>query len=416
MKIKTIITSTGLNGFAHKDLAAIKTGVAPNGFFYDGDPVTPGFSAVSQTGYVLSLMLHLEDGSIAHGDCLDVIFAGAAGRDPLFNPSEHRAAVEEVIIPALQDQDVSSFRSLAEKLDRLQYEGRPLHTALRYGLSQALLHATSIARRCTMAQVVAEEYGTTLGNQLVPILISIPKTDPFVLDRMIMKRIEILPHASFTVVEADLGNDGGKLIDYARQLAQRIGEIGTEGYRPRIHLDTYGTIGELFENNVADITAYLEKVQQAAAPYELIIESPIIASTMDAQISLYRNLREEISRRGLGVKLVVDEWCNTLEDIRKFGAANATDYVQIKAPDLGGLTNTIEAINYCREIGLGCCLGGTANETDQSSRITTHVGLACGPDFLLGKPGLGGDAALMIMRNEMSRAIALHEAFSGGSR
>jgi methylaspartate ammonia-lyase len=255
--------------------------------------------------------------------------------------------------------------------------------------------------------VIAEDYGTALGTAVVPILVSIPKTDPLVLDRMIMKRADLLPHASFTVVEADLGRTGEKLIAYAGQLARRIGAVGAADYRPRLHLDTYGTIGELFGNDVAAIADYLGRVSEVARPYELMIESPIIAGTMDGQIALYRALRKAVRARGLPVRLIVDEWCNTLEDIRRFGAAEAADFVQIKMPDLGGITNSIAAVLHCREIGLGCCLGGTANETDHSSRITTHVALATGPDFLLGKPGLGGDAALMIMRNEMARTLVL---------
>ena len=38
---------------------------------------------------------------------------------------------------------------------------------------------------------------------------------------------------------------------------------------------------------------------------------------------------------------------------------------------------------------MGSSLGGTANETDHSARICTHIGLACSPDFMLSKPGLG---------------------------
>ena len=34
-------------------------------------------------------MLVLEDGQIAFGDCADVILAGVAGRDPLFNAEAH---------------------------------------------------------------------------------------------------------------------------------------------------------------------------------------------------------------------------------------------------------------------------------------------------------------------------------------
>ena len=43
----------------------------------------------------------------------------------------------------------------------------------------------------------------------------------------------------------------------------------------------------------------------------------------------------------------------------------------------------------------------------QSSRISTHVGLACQADILIAKPGQGVDEALMIERNEMNRTLAL---------
>ena len=62
---------------------------------------------------------------------------------------------------------------------------------------------------------------------------------------------------------------------------------------------------------------------------------------------------------------------------------------------------------HCRRKGIGVCLGGTGNETDQSTRICAHIGLATQPDFMLSKPGLGGDEAIMIQSNEMARALAL---------
>ena len=107
-----------------------------------------------------------------------------------------------------------------------------------------------------------------------------------------MKRPELLPHADFSTVE-QIGYSGEKLKDYAGRIAARLTQIGGDDYRPRIHLDIYGT------------------------------------------------------------------------------------------------------------------LGGSANETDQSARICTHIGLACRPDFMLSKPGLGVDEALMIQRNEMARTLAL---------
>ena len=84
--------------------------------------------------------------------------------------------------------------------------------------------------------------------------------------------------------------------------------------------------------------------------------------------------------------------------------------MQIKTPDLGGINNSIEAVLYCKSKNMGASLGGTANERDQSSRITTHIGLACQPDFLLSMPGLGADEALMIQTNEMARTLAILQA------
>ena len=37
------------------------------------------------------------------------------------------------------------------------------------------------------------------------------------------------------------------------------------------------------------------------------------------------------------VRLVVDEWCNTLADIEAFVAARAADVIHVKTPDLGGI-------------------------------------------------------------------------------
>ena len=80
-----------------------------------------------------------------------------------------------------------------------------LHTAVRYGLTQALLHATALAHKKTMAEIIAAEYGTTISKHPIPILASGHKDDPLQLDRTILKRVELLPHASFTIVKEHVG-------------------------------------------------------------------------------------------------------------------------------------------------------------------------------------------------------------------
>ena len=190
-------------------------------------------------------------------------------------------------------------------------------------------------------------------------------------------------------------------------MSGRIQAIGDADYRPTMHLDLYGTLGELFHMQLEPLVDYLGRLRQAAAPFPLLVESPVIAKTQDAQIETFKALREILRARSIAVGLIADEWCNTLADIKLFADRKCADYVQIKTPDLGGINNTIEAVLYCKRNGMGASLGGTANETDQSSRITTHIGLACGPDFLLSKPGLGVDEALMIQTNEMARTLEI---------
>ena len=43
----------------------------------------------------------------------------------------------------------------------------------------------------------------------------------------------------------------------------------------------------------------------------------------------------------------------------------------------------------------------SANETDHSARLSTHIELACSPDFMWSTPGLEANEALMMQANEM---------------
>ncbi|CAA9407778.1 MAG: Methylaspartate ammonia-lyase [uncultured Ramlibacter sp.] len=406
MKIADVVFVAGLSGYFNKDLQAVKAGAKPNGTFLEGKPLTSGYTQIVQAGAIISVLLVLEDGSVAVGECADVIFSGLAGRDPLFIPREHLPTLESVVRPWLTGRDVGRFRANAEEVDRMEVAGKRLHTALRYGLTQALLNATAVAGRETGAEVIAREYGSQLQRQPVGILASCHRGDALQLDRVIMKRAAVLPHASFTLAK-DLGREGEVLMEYAGAISRRIREVGAPDYKPRIHLDLYGTLGDLFGDDLEGLADYLVRLGEAAQPFDLLIESPVIARSRAEQIETFQRLKDLLRSRGSRVGLIADEWCNTLEDTRAFTQAKACDFVQIKTPDLGGINNSIDAVLFCKANGMGCCLGGTANETDISARVTAQIGLATGPDFLLSKPGIGADEGLMILTNEMLRTLAL---------
>jgi len=412
MRVKSVICSVGRSGYMHRDLMAIKAGARADGFLFHGKPYSAGFKKIVEPATIVSVMLELEDGQIAFGDCADVILAGVAGRDPAFRGEDHVGYLRSEIAPLLEGLDVAKFRNNAAQFDQHRHAGRPLHTAVRYGLTQALLHATALCQKRTMAEIIAAEYGTTIAKMPIPILASGHKDDPLQLDRAILKRVDLLPHASFTIVKDHIGLEGEKLLAFAAAVSKRISEIGDADYKPRIHLDVYGTLGELFGMKMEPLSDYLGRLAQAAQPYGLLVESPIIAKTQEEQITNFKKLRALLKEKGISLGLVADEWCNSLEDIRLFADVGASDFVQIKTPDLGGINNTIEAVLYCRSKKMGSSLGGTANETDHSARICTHIGLACSPDFMLSKPGLGVDEALMIQTNEMVRTLAILAARS----
>jgi methylaspartate ammonia-lyase len=414
MKINKVICAPGRSGYMHRDLMAIKAGAKQDGFLYKGKPVSPGFTdRIVEPATIISVMLELEDGQIAFGDCADVILAGVAGRDPAFNAKDHVDYLRSEIAPLLTGRDVGTFRANAGEMDKHQRNGKPLHTAVRYGLTQALLHATALSHKKTMAEVIASEYASTISKKPIPILASGHRDEWLQLDRIITKRVELLPHASFNVVKDHIGEKGEKLHEFVRRVAARVKEIGDADYKPTIHVDVYGTLGELFNMKIAPMVDYIGTLRDAAAPYALLVESPVIAATQRAQIEAFREARALLKQKGIPVGLIADEWCNTLEDIKLFADEKCADYVQIKTPDLGGINNTIEAVLYCKAHGMGASLGGTANETDHSARICTHIGLACQPDFMLSKPGLGVDEALMIQTNEMARTLAILEARKG---
>jgi methylaspartate ammonia-lyase len=340
-----------------------------------------------------------------------VQYSGAGGRDPVFNAAGAPADVDRYVRPRLVGSELCSFRDLAEQVDRLDTGAGPLHTAVRYGVTQALLDAVAHSRRLTMAEVVRDEYDT--GVELAPVPMFAQTGDDRYLnaEKMILKSVDVLPHGLVNNVETKLGEHGELLEQYVSWLVQRIGELGPEpNYRPRLHFDTYGTVGTAFGGDVPAVARYIAGLGRRAAPYRLTIEHPVDAGGRDAQIDTCVRLGEELRRLGSDVWISVDEWCNTLDDIRAFTAAGAADVIHVKTPDLGGLNNTAEALLHVRRAGLTAYCGGSANETDRSAQVCAHVAMACGAAQVLAKPGMGADEGMMIVGNEMARTSALAAA------
>jgi len=411
MKIKDIVCSPGYTGFFFDDQRAIKAGAREDGNTYIGAPLTEGFSKIRMAGESVSVMFVLEDGQVAFGDCAAVQYSGAGGRDPLFLAADFIPIIEREIKPLFVGREITNFKDMASLADKHinSQTGAPLHTAIRYGVTQAILDAVAKSKKTIMAKIVAEEYGLTISERLIPIFTQSGDDRYIRVDNMVIKGANVLPHGLINNLEK-LGPNGETLIEYVAWLAKRTQQLAPyDGYRPILHIDVYGTMSLEFGDDLDKIARCLDKVAAAAAPLTVRIEGPIDLGSRGAQIEGLSKLRAMLDRQGTQCEIVADEWCNTVEDVIEFANARAGHMGQIKTPDLGGINNTIEAVLYCKQSGYGAYLGGTCNETDRSAQICAHIAMATKPAQILAKPGMGVDEGFMIVFNEMHRVLALKD-------
>lgn len=392
MHVERVLVAAGVGGFVNDDQAAIRAGARRDGFLYPGEPLTPGFRRIRQPAAALSVMLVLEDGVVAHGDATSVQYAGAGGREPLLDPSAGLSA------DGLIGLDVSSFRASSERLAALG-----LSTALRYGVSQALLAAAAHAGRRTVAEVVAGEYATGAPLRPVPIFSQSGEDRRGAIDRMVLREVDELPHGLINNARELVGDDGSLLLEYVTWVRDRVLALrDRDDYQPVLHFDTYGTLGEVF--GVRECADFLLRLGEAAAPLKLRIEQPVDGGSRDGQIRVLAELRALLGGR---VELIADEWCNTLDDVRAFVAADCADMIQVKTPDLGGLDASIEALLACKAGGIGAYCGGSCTDTERAAQVITGLAMGVDADLLLARPGMGVDEAVMVTRNEMSRTQVL---------
>jgi len=410
MRIVDLVCAPGRTGFFFDDQRAIKAGAEPDGASYKGKPVTEGFTAIRQAGESISVMLRLEDGQIAYGDCAAVQYSGAGGRDPLFLAGNFIPFIEKHVKPTLIGRKITSFREMFTDLETMEVDGRHLHTAIRYGISQSILDAVAKSRHKLMCEVIAEEYGTTISDKMIPIFTQSGDSRYDNPDKMIIKGAEVLPHGLVNHVGTKLGDHGELLEEYIRWLRDRVITLRpVQDYNPVLHLDVYGTIAMVFGLDAQVMADYLVNLEKAAHPFKLRIEGPMDMEEREKQMLALSELTRVVDERGINVEIVADEWCNTLEDIKLFADNKAGHMVQVKTPDLGGIGNIVDAVLYCKERGIGAYQGGTCNETDRSAQVCVHIAMATQPDQILAKPGMGVDEGYMVVYNEMQRILALRE-------
>lgn len=383
------------------DQQAIRAGAGRDGFAYLGSPVTTGFSRIREPGRALTILVYTDDGNVVCGDCVQVQYSGVAGRAVPFTMREAADLVDRILGPLLRGQPLSSFRGLCSTV-----RAAGLPPWLEYGVSQALLRAVAWASRRTMAEVVMAEWGLPAPLRPVPVLAQGGEATREAVDRMVLKRADALPHGLVNNAATRVGSRGEILTELVGWVRNRVTRLAPDaGYRPVLHFDVYGTLGEVF-GGIEPIADYLLMLEAVAAPYRLRVEHPLDAGDRYRQMDQMSSLRAELRARGSQTELVADEWCNTLRDIEEFAAAGCVDMIHVKTPDLGCLDQTVTALLGCRRRGVAAYCGGTCNETAGSAQACAQVALACRADLVLAKPGMGVDEGLSIVRNEMRLVLA----------
>jgi methylaspartate ammonia-lyase len=393
-------------GYYNEDLDAIRSGARKDGFVYAGTPVSPGFDRIKEPSEAVSIVLVLDNGQVVAGDALSVEFAAAGGRSGRFR-SEHQLPHINLVCEYLEGLTLSSFLEMCDELEARSLPPELHMPAAMYGASQALLQAVAIDRCRTAAEVLAEELGVSVSETLIPINIQTGEERHTNVDRAILKKVDVLPHGLINDIDLAFGADGQLLAEYVSWVVGRIETYGSRGYQPELHLDVYGLPGIVFDYDIQRIADYLADLGRRASPYELCVEMPIEMQSREEQITVFAALRSALAERGSGVNLVVDEWANSIQDIRMFIAAAATDMINVKSPDLGSVGNAARAVLACWEGGIRPILGGSCTDTDQSARVMAHVALAVQPAWVLARPGMGVDEGFQIVKNEMARTLAI---------
>jgi len=414
MKIKKVLCVAGLTGFYMDDKKAIREGAKSDGFIYRGKPLTPGFDSIRQPGEAVSVIFVMENGDIAYGDCATAQYAASGGREVPMRAKNLIKIIKKEVVPMLEGKNLVSFKKDAEEFDRFEIDGERLPTSIRYGVTQAMLEAVALEKKLTMTEVIVNEYDLELN--LNPVRINAQSGDERYtnVDKMIIKKAGMIPHGLINNVEEKLGKNGEFFLKWITWVKNRILDIGANDYQPVLRYDVYGCIGKAFNNNLDKVVNYLLEVDKICKPFQVFIEMPIDLGNKGDQLRGMKYLRKKLDEAGSGLKLIIDEYANTYEEIREWVDSKGADMVQVKTIDLGGINNIVEAVLYCKRHGVLAYQGGTCNETDKSARICVNLALATQPFAMASKPGMGVDEGVMIVSNEQERLITILKAKRAG--
>lgn len=373
----------------------------------------------------LAVGLQLSDGQRFWANCVDVPAASRLGATAVFDLQQAARSVHNLVQPLWQGQPVVAFRPLAQMLMPLmepfsythtippkpqptagavtrrslitgflaQEEApeshaeeviieRPLHPALQYGLTAALLQAVASVNRESVAALIAQEYGLALGETAVPLQITLNDENIQTTHTILTTQVASLGYTtSKNNHKATLGANGERLQRHMRQVAAWLPTVEAS-YQPALHLDLRDGFRELFNNDEGKVLGALVGLEQAARPFTLHVQNPVWQDSRKAQLKSLEKLQSYLAFRRLKLKLVADAWVDWPADVSHFANPKVCHMVHIALPRLGNLEAGITAVLHLNSHNQPVILSG------EDSPLTTHIALATCPTYLSGSPQL----------------------------
>ncbi|MEY4630120.1 MAG: hypothetical protein RIQ81_240 [Pseudomonadota bacterium] len=417
-KIERILIARGPGSCWQEDISAIRSRWIAPGDRWVTPAQAPGFKFVRQPARVMSIGLDMGNGQIAWGDCVGVSFAGKSGRDRAFTGSASDqlgdAGFTKKLLSVLHDCAGMPMDAVEQNI-QAQMPDQP--SSVAFGISQALVNAVAAQSGKSACQVFAEILGSApdwsqrLGQ--IEFQGSCGSNWHDAVERMIVQGIRYLPQGQFEDLPRELGADGSKLFAYIDWLKSRMATFDAArgpalpAPQPRvITLDFHGAAGTLFSNDPARLAAFILELEGRCKPFALHIESPIVMDSFEEQVPALVSLRRELRLRNSKVKIIADEWANTLGQMEALATAGGVDGIHIKMPDTGSLLDSGRAVQLCHRHKLFALLGGSCTETAVSATLAVHLAAATCPDALLVKPGISFDEGFSLVSLEMSKIKA----------
>jgi methylaspartate ammonia-lyase len=399
-----------------------------------------GLGTIKQRAGTILVGIVIDESKIAWGSCEDIKVDEPPEFQSPFLFSDGMAIIEARIVPLLVGQKLTNFRDLAARIEALretvtikkpisqpekgsqgisrraiitgflsrseagaapaleeqQEVERPIHPALRHGLSQALLSAVSMVQDVPVVEVIAKEFELPLPSMAVPLQMPIKRGQSI----RIPDQVTALAYTVSGIDPVDsLGPNSERIQRFIRRLRERLIDAD-QHCRISIHLDAKGSLGKLYGHDLGKILGALNGLEQAAAPCLIRVQDPLIMDDLDAQIKVLGQLRDYLRMRRMSLQLVAGAKINSLAAVRAFVQAKSAHMLRLVMPQIGAVQELVLAVQACQLGDVGVLMEVIPSAT------TSQVALATQPDVLTYPADRPGDVSVAVLYNEMARTLS----------